>query len=385
MKASKTNLDSRKTSKKPKNGKEPTLPIATGSINLLHNLQRFQSDGGNDFQITMNTTEGESFEVYLQYRICLVNLQKIDRTLAVDAVLVRLPTGAEIALHFPYGDSKFKIARLYAADADTLNNRCALLVHESLKAENFRLHPDQPSHRFVYENFQSADSFDLLTELVGSDGNLLIELKCDNQVFMAFISLRMFGYEGVDHAKFLLPLYIRNQKAVLEMFKQDLCAFPVEEKSEKAKRTKGSAKQMKEEETGELLPWTIDDAPVAVMVNLKVTKPVVSEVSIDELKAILNQHVTFIEEATKKQNVIAECEKNFSDAIKGIAEKMEKFIDENPQLEAYQTEQKLKKMIETGENYDKEQFKSAVKDLIGNKLNVDKKTETNHEFKVRLL
>jgi hypothetical protein len=41
-------------------------------------------------------------------------------------------------------------------------------------------------------------------------------------------------------------------------------------------------------------------------------------------------------------------------------------------------------MIESGELYDKKILKEIIKDLIGNKFSVEKKTDTNHEFKVRI-
>lgn len=106
------------------------------------------------------------------------------------------------------------------------------------------------------------------------------------------------------------------------------------------------------------------------------------EETLEDLKFELNEIVSFKKEISKQDQVRDESEANFKIAVNVLARNLELFIDSHPEIATENLETEIKLQLEKGEIFDKNLLKNAMKDVIGNKLNVDNKTESNHEFKV---
>lgn len=374
----KKSLESRKSMKKLKDGKPKLNQLASGSINLLLDLKKFQNIDMKVFHV--NFQPFNEFEICVQYVIQFWDYPDTDTTLfAYINQFYNLPLEPneqiEVAFHFPTDDKIFKTVFMH--QDESLTDTAGYILDEYLKKAPLEFEASGIS--FSYENIQSQFGFEFLADLITCNGRLLVEIRWRKQVFMTFINLEVFNYEGVEEASFVVPMFHFHKRAVLEHFKQELSAFPFPEKAAKGK---GSSKKG-EELAIELIPLIVDEKHVMMKVSFKIAQPLTPESSIDELKIALNQHVPFMEELSLKDTVISESENDFEKNIEKISIEIEKLIDDNPEIDIYDFERKIKKLIECGELPRKTELKQAVKELIGNKYNMERKTETNQEFKVK--
>lgn len=381
-----SNVKALGTRKSMKKLKEEKRHIASGSINLLHNLQQFSAYSSKIFHLKMKSNKEEVAEICIQYEIDFDAPPEVDTTLSIEiGQLFNLSNNSEetleTAFHFPVGNGKFKPAFMHQQPMVVDSNgflsdlQCLQMDLTSAQAIEFG---------FKYENFQTSSGLESVYEIIQRNEKLMIELRWNQKVFMSLISLNVFNYEGVTESKFLVPLYQRNGKMIDSLFHQEMCAFP--EKAVKADKKKVKSMIAEQEiESTELIPLTVGDKPVAMMVKVKLTNPLKPETLLKDLKLELNQHVSIIEEIRVEENETSKAEFEFERIIRKIAKKIENFIEKNPQVEAFELQHKIKAFIESGELYGKAEFKDVVKTLIGNKFNATKKTETNHDFKVRSL
>lgn len=376
--------------KKLKGGKQQNTTIASGSINLLKNLQEFLYKNETVFQLFMTPMTEQVCEICVQYQVIFVNPPDVHCTLAVEVSQLHnwpnedLET-LEFALHFPTDDATYKTVFILKVPISNSEPDDAFLLDNVLKDSHFEVQLEPSNVCFHYENILSSNSFDVFSEITKSNGSLLLEIRSKQQVFMSLIKLQIFNHEGVQDVKFLAPIYHSNKKKILEMFHQDLCAFQDVVKLDKSKTTKRSSKTSKndDQEDPELVPFIVEENQVALMVNVKISKPLKPEKTLEDMKLILNQQFPFIEEISVKDAIVSKCEKDFEKVIVEISNRIEIIIDESPELDAFSIQEKVQLMIKNGELFDKFKMKEILKSLIGNKLNVDKKTETNHEFKVK--
>lgn len=128
--------------------------------------------------------------------------------------------------------------------------------------------------------------------------------------------------------------------------------------------------------------------------------PTEPEFSLEDLKLLLNKHVTLMKNFSSIEQVQAESVQRFNNAVKELSFQVESAIDKSSEVTETLTcsetseldqssqirenfESRIKQVIEKSELYDKNSLKNAVKDMIGNVLNVGIETFTNHEFKVK--
>ena len=381
-------VDNKKSQKKLKEPKTKTVLVASETINLLESLKKHQITNSNNFHVEMSSLSEQSFKICVQYQINFFKPPNADTTLSASVLSIFNLSAVdgndfEVALHYPVDEDKF--IPVYMHSLSKLEDTEKYLVDESLKSLPQNLDYEKFNKMFKYENLLSVSGFQFLANLITADRKLLIEIRWKKQIFMAFINLRVFYYEGVESASFLLPVYHFNKKIVHEEFNQDLCGFSAEENLSKKEKEKTTSKLITEEIVdSKLIPWISDDKQILIKVQLKLSRPLFKETSLEDLKTAFNQHVPFFQQISEVDKIIQENEKSFEKSIYKISWKIEKIIDESPSMDDYDFEQKIKKMIEMGELYEKNVFKEVLKDLIGNKFNFVKKTETNHEFKVKL-
>ena len=102
-------------------------------------------------------------------------------------------------------------------------------------------------------------------------------------------------------------------------------------------------------------------------------------VTLEDLRKLLNQHVLIIDtEPSEIEKIQNENIKSLKEILKILIGCIESSLDGISDFASLQNE--IKGKVEEG--FDKKQLKNAIKDVIGNVLNVDSPTETNHEFKV---
>jgi hypothetical protein len=373
--------------KKLKDVKPKATQFASGTINLLKDLRKFQKTGMNIFHVTLQSFGDENFDLCVQYEVQFLDPPVINSTLSASiSQFYNLPLDekekVEIAFHFPADEKKYETVFLHVEPKVNNDEFGGFLTDDSLK--NLPIDLETSTVIYCYENIQSHAGFEFLADLITNNDKLLLEVRWRKQVFMSFIELQVFNYEGVDLVSFLVPLYRRNKKTIFEQFQQELCAFPEEDIPAKKGKEKRSSKKPEETNDAEMIPLVIEEKHVMMNVRLKIAQPLTPETPLEDLKNILNQQIPFIEEFSLKDQILTKNESDFEKIIKNISRKMEKFIDDNPGLNCYTIEQKIKRMIESGELYDKKILKEIIKDLIGNKFSVEKKTDTNHEFKVRI-
>lgn len=376
--------------KKLKGGKQDNTTVASGSINLLQNLQEFLYKDEIFFQLSLTPTTEQIFEICAQYQVNFFNPPVVYSRLAVEVSQLHYWPNEDLetlvfALHFPTDDATYKTVFMQKVQIRNSEPVDAFLLDNVLKDAHFEVQLEPLNVCYQYENILSSNSFDFFSEMTISNGSLLLEIRSKQQLFMSLIKLQIFNHDGVQDVKFLAPLYHANKKKVLEMFHQDLCAFRDVEKFDKSKTTKRSSKTIKDDdqEDSELVPFIVEENQVALMVNVKISKPLTPEKTLEDLKLILNQHFPFIEEISVKEAIVSKCEQDFEEIIVHISNRMENIIDESPELDAFSIQEKVQLMIKKGELFNKVQMKEILRNLIGNKLNVDKRTETNHEFKVK--
>lgn len=367
-----------------------TVRIATGSINLLHNLQRLQiPNSENVFDLKLMPLEDSDLEVTIQYGMNFVSPPTVDSTLAVEILrwfnwpVEEVTDPVEIAFHFPIDELKFKTVFMNETQSNCITELGGHLVSDSLKNWQFQVDLEPKSNCYRYENFQTSSGFNFLTDIIRNNGNLLIEVQWNKQVFMSIIDLEIFNYEGVCEVKFLLPLYQRHKKTINDIFGQDLNAFPIPNDKNADRKTKMSRNIEQEElNQSELIPMMFEENQVAIVIKLKIPHPIVPELSIEDLKQILNQAVPFIEEISLQDQTMMANEAEFKKTVRKFSIILGQTIDENADLDTDQLKTKIKMMIDKGELLNKQEFKDVLKSLIGNKININKKTETNHEFVV---
>ena len=382
--------DARKSAKELKDKKFENPKIATGSINLLYNLRRFQNTKIKTFHVNLHPPQNSNLEICIQYQIDFVCSPTIDATLAVEIIhLFNWPLEEEanhlnVVFHFPIENIKFKNVLMHKCQNNDFNGLGGVLVSDSLKNEQFEFIPESEQVCYKYENIQTTPGVNFLTKIIQNKENFLVEIRWNKQVYMSIINLEIFNYEGVNEVKFMVPLYQRNKKTIIDLFDQELNGFPEEIITAKNKKSKVSIQPVEHEEPmdSELVPFMYKDKHVAIVMKVKIAKPLVLPLSVDELKLILNQAAPYIEGISLQDQIVFSNEADFKEIIRKLSKKLEEVINQNAELETYQIKIKIKTMIEKGELFDKEELKKVLKCLIGNKLNLQKKTETNHEFKV---
>lgn len=374
--------------KKLKDARPKIIKLASGSINLLEDLKKLQQSEMRIFHVEFKALNEEKIEICVQYEIEFRNPPIISSTLSASVSQIHnlpLDDGEQIecAFHFPVDDGKYQTVFLHPKTNLASNETDGFLTDELLT--NIPLDQSPSKAKYYCENIQTEAGFEFLAHLITSHGKLLLEIRWRKKNFMSFINLEIFNYEGVEAADFLVPLYYYNKKVITDQFHQELHAFPEEEKLAKKGKEKRNSKKLEETIDADLVPLILEDKHVMMKIWLKIAQPLTSETPLEELKFFLNQEVPFVEEISIKDQIIKKSEKDFEYAVKKISRKMEEFIDDNPSFDSYDIQQKLKRMIENGELFDKKKFKEIVKNLIGNKLSVESRTETNHEFKVKIL
>lgn len=378
-----------KTAKKLKNSnkdmKPRTVELASGTIDLLQNLLSYQDYEMKIFHLMLESPNSEKvFEACIQYEVKFVNPPNINDTLAIEvSQICNLPLEPderlEIVFHYPM-DGKFKAVRLNDCEVTELKVSNDFIPDDCL--QNVILDDEQSnSITFKYENLLLISSLKFLTELIKSHGKLLVDIQWRKQVFMTFIKLDIFNYTGIDAASFQVPLYHRNKTIINGFFQKDLIGFPEELKSEKlskkGKKIKDVQKIEEIKDDSELEPLKIDNKIVTMIVKLKIPAAYAPETSLQELKLELNHHLKFIEKTSLKERDILLCQTNFHKTVKKLAEKVETIIDNSSEKNLENIEHEVKTLLNNDE------LKEIFKTLIGNTYNMEKKTESNYEFKVR--
>lgn len=386
-------ISSENETKSKKNLKETnvsSVKYTTGSINLIHVLQRRQSFGIEIFHSELESSENFNLELCVQYRIKFVSPPTFPSSLGVENLhflnwtTEEDPNSVEVAFHFPGEDLKFKPVFMHKYQVKNGFDLGNLLISDSLENVEYEFQFDEKKTCYGYENFLSSSSFSFLTDVIRNNENLLVEIRWNKKLYMSIINLDVFNYEGVHEMKFLLPIYHRHEDTIENLFHQEMKGFSEDEKLDKKNKCRKSSKVIKEEESksSDLIPFMIKDNHVMMVLNLKIAQPLVEERSVKDLKFILNHKVPFIEEVSPRNQIVSSNEADFKKVVRHIANRIEHVINKNANLDTYQIRMKVKMMVEKGELFDKQELKEVLKSLIGNKINLEKKTETNHEFKV---
>ena len=114
------------------------------------------------------------------------------------------------------------------------------------------------------------------------------------------------------------------------------------------------------EENQILKPLISDDKNAAISIKIKFKNPVNQAESLNDLTNQLNDKFHFMNDETEEQQILRECHEIFKSTIEEIANKIERYIHENPGM----SEKESRVMI--NELYDKNELKEVVKNLIGN-------------------
>jgi hypothetical protein len=329
------------------------------------------------FHLPLKASEGTNFLTCASYEINFVNPPITAETLFIQVAPIFSHNYEEldVAFHFPVDKSKFKAVCLPKSSVLAIHlHHEGFIRDELLRNVEQDLSPEQPRTSVKYENVQTAAGFVFLKELIQSNKKVLIEVHWMNQLYMILVDLTVFNYESLQEASFIVPLYHRSQKIINDELGQDLSAFP--EPAVKIEKAKTKLKMKKpgkrdsvlsievKEEVTELKPLMIDGKPAAVFVKINIPRAINPETLLENLKSKFNEKFPFTEESSLKDQIVSVSEKNFKQAVENMARQLDG--QSKDQLEV-----------------DKTELKAAMKDMIGNKLNVGKSCcLTNHEFKV---
>lgn len=361
-----------KSSKKRKSESLKNEVITKGEIELL---RLFQSGKQKSF-ILMEISE--NMEIALSFEITLENPPEISSILSIQINSfynfdISRESAIEACVRFPH-DGNFRAVMMkksnYPQEISSI-----YLLDDSLDENHFELNSPSSKIELEYENFQTKRGLKFFHQLIENKQNLLMEFRIDGKMMMTFIDLDVFNYPGVCDVTFFSPLYEWNKGIIKELFQQEACLKDENISEKKARKISKKVNEHKEPQS--LVPIIFDGKHAAIRVRIKFSTPQTSEDLIEDLIVQLNEKFQFIANESLVEKSLKECDENFKLIIEELAQHFEEYLNENP--DASEREIKIE-MI----NHQKE-LKEVIKALIGNVYNLERKTKTNHEFKLLMM
>lgn len=356
---------------------------AEGFINLLN----CYNEPTSNKTLKLNVLDNDETEIDILFDASFENAPRIDNMLSLKITDfynfgIQNMESIQACFRFPF-DQNFRAALLYRGTL--ISNANTFLLDDFLKQNNFEPDENPMALSLLYENYQTNSGLNLLRDMIENHQKMVIELKYDEKMYMTFVDLTIFNHPGVFDVTFIAPLYEWNGKLITNLFQHEAYFTKSDVILTKKKRSKLSLDETDSVHEELLIPILSDGKCAALKINLNISKPVNEEKCLNELFDELNKLFSFMLVVEDETYAVQQSEKDFYCIVTQTSKILKNFINANSMLSNEKLIKKFKEFIKSDNFCIKDDIKQAMKDVIGNTINREEKTETNLEFKILMM